>query len=48
VLDCDGPQGFARFSIEMMNANIGKLKGEQIMEIEKAMGCEVRVIYRHQ
>jgi hypothetical protein len=45
-MDYDCPRGFARFSFEMMNANIGKLNDLQIGDIEKALGCEARVIYR--
>jgi hypothetical protein len=41
------PQGFARFSLEAMNANIGELAGERREELERVLGCRLIVIYRH-
>ena len=41
------PQGFARFSLEAMNANIGELPHEKREELERVLGCRLIVIYRH-
>jgi len=40
------PQGFARFSLEAMNPNLGKLSLDQVTSLEAALGCPLRVIYR--
>jgi hypothetical protein len=39
------PQGFARFSLEAMNANIGKLTHDKREELERVLGCRLIVIY---
>lgn len=41
------PQGFARFAIDAMNPNIGKLSDEQEAEFEEILGAPLRVIYQH-
>lgn len=41
------PQGFARFAIDAMNPNIGKLSGEQEAELAEILGTPLRVIYQH-
>ena len=40
-------QGFARFAIDVMNPNIGKLTNTEIHEFELLLGTPLRVIYRH-
>ena len=40
------PMGFAKFSIEATNPNVGKLSPDQIASMEAALGCPLRVIYR--
>lgn len=46
-LDYEWPQGFARFSLEAMNANIGDLPEQKKAEFEKILGCRLRKILRH-
>lgn len=41
------PQGFAKFSLEAMNPNIGKLPTHALADLESAAGCSLRVIYVH-
>jgi len=41
------PQGFARFALDMMNPNIGKLKPKVQKELEELLGTKLRVIYQH-
>lgn len=43
----DWPQGFARFSLQAMNPNIGNLQDEACVELAAALGLPIRVIYRH-
>jgi len=40
-------QGFARFAIDAMNPNIGKLTDQQQTEFEEDLGTPLRVIYQH-
>lgn len=42
-----GPQGFARFSIEAMNPNIPGLPEAVEREFEAIIGCGVRKIWQH-
>jgi hypothetical protein len=46
-LTYDWPQGFGRFAIEAMNANIGKLEDKYRQELEAILGTKLRVIYQH-
>jgi hypothetical protein len=46
-LKYDWPQGFARFSLEAMNPDIGRFSDDSKCEFEKILGCELQVIYRH-
>jgi hypothetical protein len=46
-LDYEWPQGFGRFALEAMNANIGKLDPKRKSEMEELLGTQLRVIYRH-
>lgn len=46
-LVCDWPQGFGRFAIKAMNANIGVLDEAYKHEFEAILGTRLRVIYRH-
>ncbi|QDV59029.1 hypothetical protein [Rosistilla oblonga] len=41
------PQGFARFAIDAMNPNIGKLSNQHETEFEDILGTSLRVIYQH-
>lgn len=41
------PQGFARFALDAMNPNIGKLNDDSRIELEAILGAELRVIYQH-
>ena len=43
----DWPQGFARFAIDAMNPNIGKLSDSQIEEFQTILKTPLRVIYQH-
>jgi hypothetical protein len=43
----DWPQGFARFAIDVMNPNIGKLEDKDKQEFEMILGTRLRVIYQH-
>jgi hypothetical protein len=40
-------QGFGRFALSAMNANIGELSADQHTELERLLGCPVRVIDQH-
>jgi hypothetical protein len=40
-------QGFARFSLRALNANIGALKKKDQAELEEILGTKLRVIYQH-
>jgi hypothetical protein len=40
------PQGFARFSLEAMNPNIGEIPKQGLIAMEQTLGCSLRVIYR--
>ena len=46
-LKFDWPQGFARFSIEAMNPDIGDLEPDQVMAFERLLGCKVRKVLQH-
>lgn len=46
-LDYQWPQGFARYALEAMNANIGEVSASQKAALEAALGTELMVIYRH-
>jgi hypothetical protein len=46
-LKYEWPQGFGRFALEAMNANIGKLDEVRRKELEDVLATELRVIYRH-
>ncbi|MBC8875548.1 MAG: hypothetical protein H8E44_39480 [Planctomycetes bacterium] len=41
------PQGFARFSLDAMNPNIGRLDDQHKAEFEEILGTRLRVIYQH-
>ena len=41
------PQGFARFAVDAMNPNIGKLNNQHKTEFEQILGTRLRVIYQH-
>ena len=45
-LDYKPAQGFARFSLETMNPNIGDMPKTSRAAIEQILGCPLRVIYR--
>ena len=47
TLSYDWPQGFARFSVEAMNAGIRDLSEEQLAEFARALGCPVLKILQH-
>jgi hypothetical protein len=40
-------QGFARFSLEVMNPNVGELTKDDVKAFETILGCPVKVIYQH-
>jgi len=42
----DFPQGFARYQLSAMNANVDRIGAELIREFEDILGCPVRVVYR--
>lgn len=46
-LKYEWPQGFARFSVEVMNPKIRGLSEEDMEEFEHLLGCKVRKILRH-
>lgn len=41
------PQGFARFALDAMNPNIGRLTDQHKTEFEEILGTRLRVIYQH-
>ena len=41
------PQGFAKFALNAMNPNIGKLTDAHRQELEAILGTRLRVIYQH-
>lgn len=41
------PQGFARFALNAMNPNIGKLEERYKTELEGLLGTKLRVIHQH-
>jgi len=43
----DWPQGFARFAVDAMNPDIGKLEERHKREFEIILGTKLRVIYQH-
>ena len=40
-------QGFARFSIQAKNPDIGKLTDDNLREFERILNCRLRAIYCH-
>ncbi len=46
-LKYEWPQGFGRFALEAMNANIGELDEQRRQELERILATKLRVIYRH-
>ena len=40
-------QGFSRFMLEAMNPQTGQLEARQVLNLEGALGCPVKVIYQH-
>jgi hypothetical protein len=40
-------QGFARFTLEAMNPGVKDLRSDQLRELEKILGCPLRVILAH-
>ena len=46
-LKYEWPQGFGRFALEAMNANIGELDEHRRKEFEQILATKLRVIYRH-
>ena len=46
-LNYDWPQGFGRFALCAMNANIGRLDEPAIAEFERILGTKLRTIYKH-
>ena len=46
-LTYDWPQGFAKFSLEAMNPNIGELPKGEVESFSGILGCSLRVIYKH-
>jgi hypothetical protein len=45
-LNYEWVQGFGRFALEVMNANIGKLDEERRQELEQILATRLRVVYR--
>jgi hypothetical protein len=43
----DWPQGIARFALEAKNPGIDKLGEATLRELERLLGTQLRVIYRH-
>jgi hypothetical protein len=41
------PQGFGRFALDAMNANLGRLEDRYKAELEEILGTKLRVIYQH-
>ena len=41
------PQGFAKFSLEAMNPGVASLTDAQIREVQRVLGCNLMVIWRH-
>jgi len=46
-LTYDWPQGFARFGFSAMNPDRDPLNPDEVARLETALGCPIRVIYRH-
>jgi hypothetical protein len=46
-LQCEWPQGFGQFAIEMMNPDIGNVEDEHKKELEEILGMRLRIIYQH-
>ena len=44
-LDYQWPQGFARYALEAMNANIGQVSAGQKAALEAALGHDLIVVY---
>jgi hypothetical protein len=40
-------QGFARFALEVQNPGVKDLRADQVRELEKILGCSLRVILSH-
>lgn len=43
----DWPQGFARYSVEAMNPDIGDLSDDQLSQFATVLGCKVKKILQH-
>jgi len=43
----DWPQGFGRYALPAMNANIGELSEKQRQDMERILGTRLRIIYQH-
>jgi hypothetical protein len=41
------PVGFAKFVLDAMNPDEADLPPEQLRQLEKCLGCELRTIWRH-
>jgi hypothetical protein len=46
-LDYDWPQGFASWSLEIMNPDTAEMSPEQVAELATLIGHPIRVIYQH-
>jgi hypothetical protein len=46
-LQYEWTQGFARFSLEAMNPDLGELQDDCKQELESILGTKLRVIYQH-
>lgn len=46
-LKYDWPQGFARFSLEVMNTGVGDLLPEQLASLEHTLRCRICKILQH-
>ncbi|MBL9189470.1 MAG: hypothetical protein JNK23_18450 [Opitutaceae bacterium] len=46
-LTYEWPQGFARFSLEVMNPPNPDFAETHVGELERVLGCDLRVIYTH-
>lgn len=41
------PMGFARWRLEAMNPDLGRLTDEQVLDFQSALGMPVRLVYQH-
>ena len=46
-LDYNWPQGFARFILKATNPGIPNLERQAVDELERILGCKLRVIWAH-